>query len=351
MKKFLPFGFLILCLAMVITLEIGCQSNTTDSKKKNPTKVVQEKSETKNHHESLENATSFDKNDHSTQKLKGKNGISWEEQEENPTEKKANSKSNLKNQNSGNDEDNQFSLIKPEKKVPKEKSPAIPKDWIPFQVKKSKNQGKEGGNENLIYFEKTKEGTRKVHLIAEVCLRRGILEEFLCKSITKEHESILHVDLDGRLIHAALLATGAKPGSPAKFYNPKTMEAEYTPATGTPIRISLTYYKDGQLKTAKAQEWIKDQQTKKELEVDWVFAGSRLVKAPDDPEGTEFYTANNGDFFSVSNFPDSLLDLPIKSSKDDAQRNFEAFTERIPAEGTKVIVTLEPILKKESSKP
>jgi hypothetical protein len=51
----------------------------------------------------------------------------------------------------------------------------------------------------------------------------------------------------------------------------------------------------------------------------------------------------------VSNFEDAMLDLPIVSPKDDADRSFEAFTDRIPELETKVVVILEPVL--EAKKP
>src|SRR4051812_24427050 len=42
---------------------------------------------------------------------------------------------------------------------------------------------------------------RRVAFVSEVCLREGPLEVFLCKKGTKEHEAVLRVDLDAKLIH------------------------------------------------------------------------------------------------------------------------------------------------------
>ena len=41
----------------------------------------------------------------------------------------------------------------------------------------------------------------------------------------------------------------------------------------------------------------------------------------------------------------ALLDLPIESSQNAADLAYEAHTERIPREGTKVLVILEPVIK------
>src|SRR6185503_12458623 len=39
----------------------------------------------------------------------------------------------------------------------------------------------------------------RVGIAAEVCLREGPLEQFLCKKGTKEHEAIVRVDMDAEM--------------------------------------------------------------------------------------------------------------------------------------------------------
>lgn len=183
----------------------------------------------------------------------------------------------------------------------------------------------------------------RVMFACEVCLREGNLEVFLCKKNTKEHEAIVRVDLDIRLIHAALEAAGAKPGKPTQFINPKTNEAEYKPATGDKLKVLVHYRKDGKLHTHPAQEWIWNKKEKKHLSVDWVFAGSILIKDPDRPNDTPYYAANSGEVIGISNFPYSMLDVPVEITKDDASLNYEAKTEKIPPLFSKVWVILEPM--------
>ena len=49
-----------------------------------------------------------------------------------------------------------------------------------------------------LFLEVGENGEKRVLFVADVCLRGGVLlEVFCCKKNTKEHESILHVDLDG----------------------------------------------------------------------------------------------------------------------------------------------------------
>lgn len=214
------------------------------------------------------------------------------------------------------------------KEDPPEEAPPIPDTF------KALNKSK------TLFFEKKEDGTRLVHLLAEVCLREGPLEVLLCKNNTKEHESIVRMDADGREIHFALVAAGAVPGTPVKFV-PK-----YTAATGTKIKISMTYREKGKVKTAMAGEWIKDKKTGKDMAHDWVFAGSKFFKDPERPEAQPYYTANNGEFISLANFPDSMLDLPVESPKDVVNLIFEINTERIPPLRTPVIVTLQPVIEK-----
>jgi hypothetical protein len=196
--------------------------------------------------------------------------------------------------------------------------------------------------DKTLYLETLPDQSRRVLLAAEVCLREGPLEVFLCRTNTKEHEAVVRTAVDARLVHAALLAAGAKPGSPVQFVNPKTGEEEYRPASGDEIRVLVHYRKDGKLHTHPAQEWVLDLKTKKPMGHRWVFAGSRFVKNPDRPDDPPYYTANNGEVISISNFVDSMLDLPVSVSQDNAELNFNARTEKIPPLLSKVWVILEP---------
>ena len=62
------------------------------------------------------------------------------------------------------------------------------------------------------------------------------------------------------------------------------------------------------------------------------------------------YLANSGDVISLSNFDCSLLDLPVRSSADNASLSYEAFTDRIPPLETKVQVYLVPVAEAKAGK-
>jgi hypothetical protein len=159
----------------------------------------------------------------------------------------------------------------------------------------------------------------------------------LCRKNTKEHESILAADIDARDIHKALLLTGATPGAPVQY------EPQYRAASGSEINISVEYDDGGKTKSVRGQRWVRNIQDKTEMKAGWVFVGSVLFPDPVDKARPPIYGANGGDVICVSNFEDALLDVSIKSSKDNAELAFEAWTDRIPPLGSTVRVILEPV--------
>jgi hypothetical protein len=181
----------------------------------------------------------------------------------------------------------------------------------------------------------------RVGVKAEVCLREGALEVFLCKKGTKEHEAVVRVDTDARLIHLALVAAGVEQGTPTQFVDPKTDQPKWKAATGGKVDVLVHYTKGGKAFTHPAQEWVWDRKKKAPMAHGWVFAGSVLIKNPDSG-AAEFYGANSGDVISISNFPYSTLEIPVEISKDDAQLTYEAKTDKIPPLTSKVWVILEP---------
>lgn len=187
---------------------------------------------------------------------------------------------------------------------------------------------------------------RRVRVEALVCLRRGVygLECLLCRNKTKEHESILATTADAQLVHTALVAAGAEPGAPVRY------DPEYAPPSGSRIKVTLEYEDRGKLVSVPAGYWVRDVKTKKELDSDWVFAGSRLWPHPDGDDKPKLYAANgDGAYVCVINGPTAMLDLPIHTLGAIENRAFEPFTEHIPEEGTRVVVVFEPTAKRQAS--
>src|SRR5262249_54519040 len=155
-----------------------------------------------------------------------------------------------------------------------------------------------------------------------IVLREGVLEHLLCAKGTKEHEAILATDAPARGIHAALLLTGAEPGHPVQF------RPRFEPPAGTAVSIEVRWREGGTLRTTDARRWVWDQKTKAPLKLDWVFAGSLIYEDPVTKKAA--YAAEEGDLVTVANFAGAILDVPMASSANDADRFFTAHTEAIP---------------------
>lgn len=184
---------------------------------------------------------------------------------------------------------------------------------------------------------------KRVIVEGQVCLTRGLLEMFACPRDTKEHESIVSVNAKAYVVHAALLALGAKQGTPVRF------DPQYVPASGARVDVFCFWTDEaGKEKQVAAQQWIRNVKTKKPMEYHWVFAGSDFWL--DESTGKRHYLGDAGDFICVSNFPSATLDLPVKSPQDNENLLYEAFTERIPPRGTKVTLALVPHLEKDAKK-
>ena len=184
---------------------------------------------------------------------------------------------------------------------------------------------------------------KKVLLGGRVCLREGLLEMFACPEGTKEHESVVAVNTPARFVHAALVATGAKPGPPVQF------QPQYKPAQGTPIEVIVVWKdEEGVERRVRAQEWVKRNSTGKALEYPWVFAGSGFWT--DEAAGERFYYADGGELICVSNFSTAMLDLPVESSDTNDSLMFCAFTENIPPRGTRICLILTPQLDEPATK-
>jgi len=199
---------------------------------------------------------------------------------------------------------------------------------------------------------------RKMVIVdGEIVLRRGSLEMFACLTGTKEHESVVAVPSDAFVIHAGLLAAGGKQGKPAEF------DPEYAPPSGEVIDVIVQWKdQDGKLHQRRAQDFVRDARSGKPMPYNWVFAGSYmwedltieqqmedqrraeqgLPPAKRDGKTRMVYAAEGGELICVSNFRSSMLDVPVPSSQANSDLWFEAYTENIPPEGTKVRLFLIP---------
>jgi hypothetical protein len=176
----------------------------------------------------------------------------------------------------------------------------------------------------------------RVYIDGYVAMQDGPLEMFACPVGTKEHESIVATLARSRDVHAALLAIGAKPGTPVSF------APRFVPATGQRIRVWVCYRDEqGKFQAIDARTWVRKNETEQQMEPDWVFGGSGFWK--DEQTGREFYQADSGDLICVSNFTSAMLDVPIASSAEADDLQYVPFSKRIPKRGTPIRLVLVPI--------
>jgi hypothetical protein len=256
---------------------------------------------------------------------------------------------------------------------------------------------------------------KKVVLKTYVVLREGVLEMFLCRKQTKEHESILALDGKAYVVHTGLLAIGAEPGHPM-IYN----EGKYIPPTGQKLKITVKWQdKDGKQHEMDAKKWVRtatrryfvesleilpedvvipedselrydkkfkeiawfgtmseaqrdslikmsddkayqqaiksmyERSQPQEMAADWVFTGSGFYVETEGPDkGMKYYKAEGGEVICVANFPSAMIDVNQEStSSGEANLLYEAATELIPPLDTKVTVEISPIPTREEEKP
>lgn len=243
---------------------------------------------------------------------------------------------------------------------------------------------------------------RRVILRTEVACRNCILEMLCVPEGMKEHETILRLRAArAYVVHTGLLALGLDTGRAAQF------SPEFVAPSGVEIRIYASWLDaDGQLQRRDVREWIRhnvhryysaplaapppglelpyrelrydpfnhellwygpmspemrddllskwddaayqklirqffqDGQSRP-MEASFVFVGSRFYRDPD--TGEQFYQAEGGYLICVANFADALLDIREASSASEGAQAYEAWTERIPPEGTPVLLELVPV--------
>jgi len=253
-------------------------------------------------------------------------------------------------------------------------------------------------NPNKTVFLQVKQ--KRVFLQTEVVCRNCVLEMLCVPLGQREHETILNIDSRAAAVHAALLALGLKRGEPAVFF------PEFKPPKGPRLSLKVHWVgEDGKLQNVDARSWIRhsifryfsqplDQappgvelphdelrydrvnkqliwygpmSTKQKthllklwddsayraaieefftesqsrpMTAEFIFAGSIWETI----EGTKqrVYAAEDGHFITVANFAAATIDIAEPSSASDGGQLYEAWEERIPPEGTPVLLEIVP---------
>ncbi len=176
-----------------------------------------------------------------------------------------------------------------------------------------------------------------------VALREGFLEQLVCFRGTREHESLVVVDVPASSIHAALLAVNANPGHPGRWsIRPGTAkDLKLEPPVGDRVLLEVRYSDHGTPRRLKLGEWVEDSRHRDTFDPDaFVFAGSRFEP---DGHGGQRYTADvTGSIVGLVTFGDELIGcarvIPDLAEVDEP--HWKARTRAMPPEDTPVEIII-----------
>ena len=134
---------------------------------------------------------------------------------------------------------------------------------------------------------------REVRIAAQAALDEGWLEQAVCLAGTREHESLLAIEVVPRLVHAALLLVGLEPGRPGSWMLAEDgVTVRREPPAGDAVELLARFETaDGSLQTVPLSTWVETSRGGSIPEHPWRFGGSRLEPAKD---GSEIYAADFG---------------------------------------------------------
>ena len=178
-------------------------------------------------------------------------------------------------------------------------------------------------------------------------LQTGFLEQLVCTVGTREHESLFAFEGKPSEIHAALLLAGLVPGAPGRWREvPRAdggFDIESIAPTGDELSLRVTLA-DG---TAHPIDFFVRASPAGSTDPShrapsrFVFAGSRFHT--DRKTGKERYVADgSGSLIGLVTFGDETIAAleVIPDQTSAAQPIWEVFTERMPAPGTAVRISI-----------
>jgi hypothetical protein len=173
---------------------------------------------------------------------------------------------------------------------------------------------------------------RRVEIDGTVVLREGPLELFACSINTREHESIVAVNVQPQRIFHALGLVGLTPGRPIQ-YDEQTQS--WRPATGDRVRIHVRWKRNDRSHTTDIGQWMRTVDSDKPVPPDiWRFAGSDTA-----PDGT-FMADVDGTIICVVDFVSAIIAVGESKSADNESLWVHAHTPKIPPIGTKVTILI-----------
>ncbi|MFZ9688635.1 MAG: YdjY domain-containing protein [Phycisphaerales bacterium] len=176
-----------------------------------------------------------------------------------------------------------------------------------------------------------------VRVPGSVALREGWLEQAICRVGSREHESLVSVEMPPSAVHAAMLLAGLKPGAPGRWRVRDDGSLELVPPTGERVDVEVEWTAaDGRPMRCALTEWITT--PKGAPPIVFVFSGSVTREAAAVPYAAD----QSGSVVGLVTFGDepiaSVAVVPDRA--EVAEPSLLARSERIPAEGTPVTIMI-----------
>lgn len=173
---------------------------------------------------------------------------------------------------------------------------------------------------------------KRIEVPGEIVLQKGAIEVMACARGGKVHESVLVLRCRPSDLNAALLYVGCKATAGPSFLG------DPTKPEGTRLVVEVGWDADGKAARHRLEDLAYDLVAQAPMpRIAWVYAGSKFVQDP--ASGTEVYMADRErNLITTWHDPHALLDNPLPTGGDDTV--YVAHTERLPARGTGVRVTI-----------
>ncbi|MHC4992631.1 MAG: YdjY domain-containing protein [Planctomycetota bacterium] len=184
-----------------------------------------------------------------------------------------------------------------------------------------------------------------VEVEAWTCLDDGWLEQVACSPGTREHESLLVVNVRPSELHAALLMAGLSAGRPGRWsYDEEGYHL--TPPEGDVVDILVRYVdRSGEEVTDPVSRWIRDERRERPFpDRPWVFGGSVFAKNPEGMGEGEHYVADmTGSVVGLVTFGDEVVGFSEVMADEESVQEPEWMVDRdqVPAMGTRVTLILK----------
>jgi hypothetical protein len=188
-----------------------------------------------------------------------------------------------------------------------------------------------------------------VEITGKVCQEEGILDFLGVVAGGREYESVLSLDVKPSVLHAALLAMGAKPGPTSAYIEwKKKKDAEAGQPVkalepGSKLKITLSWKTpEGLTKEIPATSALFNRKTKTaEPESNaWIFSGSYFAKTLE--EKTVYVADEEGAVIGVVTEPGAVINLSQDAGNpyDSPDEGFVPNKKDMPPRGTTLVVRI-----------